>query len=87
MKAHIEVASNDLTKPAQTIEYPILMEDVFSKMVVLFMSEHRGIVVREDDYPTPAWPVGAYLPDWSSCKDSNEWIPFVGKLTLTLENK
>lgn len=65
------------------ISFPVLMKDTESGLIVLFISEQEGIVVKTDGQY--GWKLGNYSKAWVSCKHPSEWIPFEGTISISNE--
>lgn len=61
------------------VNFPALMESKTSDLIVLFISETEGVVIKGgSDYRT-----GHYSSDWIPCGEKTEWSEFYGVVTLS----
>lgn len=62
-------------------EFPVLMQDVDSDLVVMFINESSGVVVNTNKLG--ANELGEYDESWENCTDRTEWKKFKGEITLS----
>lgn len=74
MKVEVK-KKNEINGP---FEFPVLMENADCELLVLFMSDRHGIVVKNNEY----WPIWSISNSWVSCYDKSEWKKFEGEITL-----
>jgi len=55
------------------MRYPVMMQDVYSSLVVCFSSYCTGHVVVGNN----SWDVGGYGYNWVSAENKDEWRPYV----------
>lgn len=75
----IKVEIKDTEKRA--IEFPALMQDVKSSLIVLATDEQTGVVVNQG----LCWGLGQFRTDWAYFDDSACWKPYKGTITLSNE--
>ena len=63
----------------EQIKYPVGRKGRLTGVVVIFLSEHYGVVIVPD--PTDEFRYGESYSFWSSCHNSEEWEPV--NITIT----
>ena len=59
--------------PGKTVEYPVVRRSLWDGIIVLFLSEHRGVVI--DTALDSERIYGFILNDLVSCFDETFWEP------------
>ena len=62
-----------------THSFPILMEAVGGRLVVLFITETSGVVLKPGD----GWNVGELGDDWEEANNRDMWRPYRGEIHLS----
>lgn len=73
-------ATQESPKPeTPTLRYPVLMQAIPNKHIVLFRSETEGTILHGGEAPMI---VGYHTDSWISATDKSFWTPFTGTLPL-----
>ena len=66
-------------QPEEQIKYPVARKGLLTGVVVIFFSEHYGVVI--DCGSNNAVEQGEACSTWSSCNNSKDWEPV--NITIT----
>lgn len=87
MKAVSKVKTKDQETPS--IDFPILMKDLFSDLVALFLDPETCVVIvgtkSYEHVGVPECTLGQIRNDLISANDTKCWTPFTGEITLKNE--
>jgi hypothetical protein len=67
---------DEVSEQKPEFKYPALMKSTNTSHVVLFLSAHEGLTLREGGFEQASG-------DWCSAEDPSEWKPFVGTITVS----
>ena len=63
----------------EEIQYPIACRSLESGIIVLFLSEFKGVVIKS--FPISEEKLGDMSSTWTSCKNGEVWEPV--NITIT----
>lgn len=78
----MKVEIKNKKEEAKDIKFPVLMEGINSKRVVLFNGEREGVVLLKG---TDSKYIGYYSDNWLECTNTDYWKPFNGIIELSNE--